>query len=105
MLIFTLALVCVVLVVSVILLVVQIVIFKNLHKTIKKVNSAKCCNNEDHYLMLHKLQSWTEIMEKMESLTSVISPIIRRKHDFKNTVDAKKDETLAVSCSTGDVTK
>ena len=64
MLIFTLALVCVVLVVSVILLVVQIVILKNLHKIIKTVNSAKCCNNEDHYLMLHKLQSWTEIMGK-----------------------------------------
>ena len=102
---FNLALVCLVLIVSVILLIFQILILKNLQKTIKTVNSAKCCNNEDHYLILHKLHNWTGIMEKMESLTSVMSPIIRRKQDFKNTVDVKKDETLAVLCNTGDVIK
>lgn len=98
---FTLALLifaCVVTVILLVLLSIAIITLRNLLKTLKTVNSAKCRSAEDHFQILAKLQGWNPIMQKMEQMTGMMSPILKRKVDYsKNTVNTNKDDTqLAV---------
>lgn len=72
-------------------------ILKNLTKTSKTISNAKRSCEETQNLILTKLNEIEKTISDVKQISSIMSPILRRKAEYNGkTVDTKSDETKTI---------